>query len=88
MNKKKEEKKSQSNTLLLIQFILLIILLLVIVASIYIKELDGIKNLLFSLLFAIIAYNNHKIYKRNYFTFLYAFVSVIYLIIMVLNIYG
>lgn len=62
---------------MLMQVILGIYIITFGVASLYVNELFLICEILVSLTLFVIAYNNHKVYKRKYMTFVYLGLGIV-----------
>lgn len=62
---------------MLLQITLAIFLVSFAVASLYCKELYIICQIIIGLLMFVIAYNNHKIYKRKYMTAIYLGLGIV-----------
>ena len=62
---------------LLLQAVLGIYVLTFGISGLFQPELFKISEILVGLLLFIIAYNNHKIYKRNYITFVYLGLGIV-----------
>lgn len=65
---------------MLLQVTLAIFLVTFAVASFYCKELYIICQSIIGLLMFVIAYNNYKIYKRKYMTFVYLGLGIVIII--------
>ena len=61
----------KNNIALIIQFTLCVLLVIVLIMSLFIKELNLLTKIITVLLLVDMAYNNHVIYKRKYFTVVY-----------------
>ena len=64
---------------LMLQAILLLILILAFILSFFYPIFSPISDIIMSFIFLVIAYNNHTIYKRKYFTPIYILFSIIML---------
>lgn len=67
----------KNNLALIIQFTLCVTLIISLVMSLFIKELHLLIKIITMLLLVDMAYNNHIIYKRKYFTVIYLLAALL-----------
>ena len=67
----------KNNIALIIQFTLCVLLVIVLIMSLFIKELNLLTKIITVLLLVDMAYNNHVIYKRKYFTVVYLIAAIL-----------
>jgi len=67
----------KNNIALIIQFTLCVLLVIVLIMSLFIKELNLLTKIITILLLVDMAYNNHVIYKRKYFTVIYLIAAIL-----------
>lgn len=67
----------KNNIALIIQFTLCVSLVITLIMSLFIKELNLLTKIITILLLADMAYNNHAIYKRKYFTVVYLIAAIL-----------
>lgn len=67
----------KNNIALIIQFTLCISLVITLIMSLFIKELNLLTKIITILLLVDMAYNNHTIYKRKYFTVVYLIAAIL-----------
>jgi len=88
MGQKLLNKKAVNSPSLFIQFVTLVALLFALISSIFVQEFNVVVKFLVSAVLIILGYNNHTIFKRKGFTFLYVLVGFAFLIMTVIGIYG
>lgn len=67
----------KNNIALIIQFTLCVLLVITLIMSLFIKELNLLTKIITILLLVDMAYNNHVIYKRKYFTVIYLIAAIL-----------
>lgn len=67
----------KNNIALIIQFTLCVSLVIALIMSLFIKELNLLTKIITILLLIDMAYNNHVIYKRKYFTVVYLIAAIL-----------
>lgn len=67
----------KNNIALIIQFTLCVLLVITLIMSLFIKELNLLTKIITILLLVDMAYNNHVIYKRKYFTVVYLIAAIL-----------
>lgn len=70
-----------------VQFILVILILFFILMTLFDNKYKymNIVKILTGLVLIVMAYNNHKIYKRKYFTIIYSLIGILVLTVSIIN---
>ena len=68
-----------------VQFILVLLMLVFVIMSLFDSNYMKIVTIITGLTLLVMAYNNHKIYKRKKFTLIYSTIGVIVLIMGIIN---
>lgn len=84
-NKKKEELNVFNQTSMLIQIVCAIIIMLEAVLSVIDDSFSSCVQMLVGVTLMVMAYNNHKIYKRKYLTLVYTIFGLVSLTIGIIN---
>lgn len=71
-----------------LQILILICLCIVTIAYFFIPELSSVMHMLLGCTFLVMAYNNHRIFKRKGVTYIYVGMGILFICLIGMMIYG